>query len=61
MAACHLLPEQADPWQQSVQQAKHTQLALMGQDIEAQVLTRSLKYQLEHRVLLNGTKTVVFR
>jgi formyltetrahydrofolate deformylase len=37
------------------------QLALMGQDIEAQVLTRSLKYQLEHRVLLNGTKTVVFR
>jgi formyltetrahydrofolate deformylase len=37
------------------------QLALMGQDIEAQVLTRSLKYQLEHRVLLNGAKTVVFR
>jgi formyltetrahydrofolate deformylase len=36
-------------------------LTLMGQDIEAQVLTRSLKYQLEHRVLLNGTKTVVFR
>jgi formyltetrahydrofolate deformylase len=36
-------------------------LASMGQDIEAQVLTRSLKYQLEHRVLLNGTKTVVFR
>jgi formyltetrahydrofolate deformylase len=37
------------------------QLAAMGQDIEAQVLTRSLKYQLEHRVLLNGAKTVVFR
>lgn len=37
------------------------QLALMGQDIEALVLTRSLKYQLEHRVLLNGSKTVVFR
>ncbi|MDX2094384.1 MAG: formyltetrahydrofolate deformylase [Alphaproteobacteria bacterium] len=36
-------------------------LAAMGQDIEAQVLTRSLKYQLEHRVLLNGSKTVVFR
>lgn len=35
-------------------------LASMGQDIEAQVLTRSLKYQLEHRVLLNGNKTVVF-
>ncbi|MES2985442.1 MAG: formyltetrahydrofolate deformylase [Pseudomonadota bacterium] len=36
-------------------------LARMGQDIEALVLTRSLTYQLEHRVLLNGTKTVVFR
>ena len=37
------------------------QLAAIGQDIEAQVLTRALKYQLEHRVLLNGSKTVVFR
>ncbi len=36
-------------------------LTLMGQDLEALALTRSLKYQLEHRVLLNGTKTVVFR
>lgn len=36
-------------------------LTLMGQDIEAQVLSRALKYQLEHRVLLNGNKTVVFR
>lgn len=36
-------------------------LAAMGQDIEAQVLARALKYQLEHRVLLNGSKTVVFR
>ena len=37
------------------------QLAAIGQDIEAQVLTRALNYQLEHRVLLNGAKTVVFR
>lgn len=36
-------------------------LTLMGQDLEALALTRALKYQLEHRVLLNGTKTVVFR
>jgi formyltetrahydrofolate deformylase len=36
-------------------------LTLMGQDLEALALTRSLKYQLEHRVLLNGNKTVVFR
>jgi formyltetrahydrofolate deformylase len=37
------------------------QLATMGQDIEARVLSRALAYQLEHRVLLNGSKTVVFR
>ena len=37
------------------------QLTAIGGDIEAQVLTRALKYQLEHRVLLNGTKTVVFK
>ena len=36
-------------------------LTLMGQDLEALALTRALKYQLEHRVLLNGAKTVVFR
>lgn len=36
-------------------------LASMGQDLEALALTRSVKYQLEHRVLLNGTKTVVFK
>ena len=35
-------------------------LSTKGQDIEAQVLARAVKYILEHRVLLNGTKTVVF-
>ncbi len=37
------------------------QLSATGQDLEALALTRALKYQLEHRVLLNGSKTVVFR
>lgn len=37
------------------------QLSATGQDIEALVLTRALRYQLEHRVLLNGQKTVVFK
>lgn len=37
------------------------QLATTGEDIEARVLARALKYQLEHRILLNGAKTVVFR
>lgn len=36
-------------------------LTATGQDIEALVLARALKYQLEHRVLLNGNKTVVFK
>jgi len=36
-------------------------LAAIGQDIEALVLARALKYKLEHRVLLNGNKTVVFK
>jgi formyltetrahydrofolate deformylase len=36
-------------------------LTTTGQDIEALVLARALKYQLEHRVLLNGNKTVVFK
>lgn len=36
-------------------------LTAVGQDIEALVLARALKYHVEHRVLLNGAKTVVFR
>ena len=31
-----------------------------GQDIESQVLLRALTYHCQHRVLLNGNKTVVF-
>src|SRR6478752_2765315 len=37
------------------------QLTSVGQDIEALVLARAVRYQVEHRVLLNGTKTVVFK
>lgn len=33
----------------------------IGREIEARVLARAVKYHLEHRVLVNGTKTVVFR
>jgi formyltetrahydrofolate deformylase len=36
-------------------------LTAVGQDIEALVLSRALKYQIEQRVLLNGNKTVVFK
>ncbi len=37
------------------------ELAAAGRDIECLVLARALKCHIEHRVLLNGRKTVVFR
>ena len=38
-----------------------TRLVTVGGDIEAKVLAHALNYHLEHRVLLNGHKTVVFK
>ena len=36
-------------------------LTALGRDTESQVLARAVKWHSEHRVLLNGHKTVVFR
>jgi len=36
-------------------------LVRMGSDIESQVLARAVRWHVEHRVLLNGHRTVVFR
>jgi formyltetrahydrofolate deformylase len=51
--------------EQEVARVDHTHqpedLAAIGRDTECQVLARALKYHTEHRVLLNGHKTVVFR
>jgi len=51
--------------EQEVERVDHSQspesLAAIGHDIESLVLARALKYHVEHRVLLNGSKTVVFR
>jgi formyltetrahydrofolate deformylase len=33
----------------------------LGRDIEATVLARAIRFHLEHRVLINGARTVVFR
>jgi formyltetrahydrofolate deformylase len=33
----------------------------IGREIEARVLARAVKYHLEHRVITNGNKTVVFK
>jgi formyltetrahydrofolate deformylase len=37
------------------------QLAAVGRDLEAVALARAVRWHVEHRILLNGTKTVVFR
>lgn len=51
--------------EQEVARVDHTfgpeNLVAVGGDIEAKVLAHALKYHLEHRVLLNGHKTVVFK
>lgn len=36
-------------------------LAAIGRDVECVVLARAVKYFVEHRILLNGYKTVVFK
>ncbi len=36
-------------------------LTTLGRDTESQVLARAVKWHSEHRVLLNGHKTVIFR
>jgi formyltetrahydrofolate deformylase len=39
----------------------HDQLVAAGRDVEAQVLSRAVRWHSESRVLLNGNRTVVFR
>ena len=36
-------------------------LVHMGRDVECVVLSRAVKWHIEHRILLNGNRTVVFR
>lgn len=51
--------------EQEIARVDHTQtpeqLAAIGRDIESVVLARALAYHVQHRVLLNGSKTVVFK
>jgi formyltetrahydrofolate deformylase len=51
--------------EQAVERVDHrataAQLARIGRDIEAQVLARAVGWVAEHRVFLNGLRTVVFR
>lgn len=51
--------------EQEVARVEHTykpeDLEAVGRDIECVTLARALKYHVEHRVIINGHKTVVFR
>jgi len=51
--------------EQDVQRVDHSmdvaQLQAIGQDVEAQVLARAVRWHAEHRVRLDGHRTVVFR
>ena len=51
--------------EQSVERVDHTHtpddLVGIGRDIENLVLARAVRWHVEHRVLLNGSKTVVFK
>lgn len=67
-ATAHYVTDQLDEGpiiDQEVVRVDHAQspaaLTAVGQDIEAMVLSRAVRYHVEHRVLLNGNKTVVFK
>jgi len=51
--------------EQDVARATHAMnagaLAALGRDVESAVLARAVLWHAEHRILLNGSKTVVFR
>ncbi|TXH62409.1 MAG: formyltetrahydrofolate deformylase [Burkholderiaceae bacterium] len=51
--------------EQDVERVDHTlspeDFTAVGRDVECVVLARAVRWHLEHRVLLNGRKTVVFR
>lgn len=66
-ATAHYVTEDLDEGpiiEQEIARVDHTHtvddLVSVGQEIESKVLYRAVRYQCEHRVLLNGHKTVVF-
>lgn len=67
-ATAHYVTEDLDEGpiiEQDVARVNHAmsadELVERGRDIECSVLARALQWHLERRVLLNGTRTVVFR
>jgi formyltetrahydrofolate deformylase len=51
--------------EQDIERVDHSmsaqQLAQVGSDVESLVLSRAVRWHVEHRILQNGSKTVVFR
>jgi len=51
--------------EQAVERVDHTyttdDIAMTVRDLETIILSRAVKWHVERRILLNGTKTVVFR
>ena len=51
--------------EQEVERVDHTmdpeQLTAIGRDVECVALARAVRFHAEHRILLNGHKTVIFR
>lgn len=67
-ATAHYVTEELDEGpiiEQEVIRVTHVhtpeQLLALGRDVESLVLARAIQYYVEHRVLLNGNKTIVFR
>lgn len=67
-ATAHFVTDDLDEGpiiEQAVERVDHTHtpngLTAVGRDLECMVLARAVKYFLERRVLLNGTRTVVFK
>ena len=67
-ATAHYVSEDLDGGpiiEQEVERVDHTldpdELAAIGRDVECVALARAVRWHCEHRILLNGDKTVVFR
>jgi formyltetrahydrofolate deformylase len=66
-ATAHYVTEDLDEGpiiEQEVIRVNHAhspeQLLALGKDVESLVLSKAIKYHIEHRVILNGNKTIVF-
>lgn len=67
-ATAHYVTEELDEGpiiEQDVARVDHAMsvedCAAVGRDVECAVLARAVKWHVEHRILLNGNRTVVFR